>query len=675
MTYTLLLNFIGLLVFTGCRSNISATLVNQNDCPTETGDECSENQKVINTSNDGNDSNDSNDSGPIMGTVASPTFAPAAGSYPAAQNVTISSATDDVTIYYTIDGDTPTTSSTKYSGVFSIGVSQTLKALAVKSDWVDSDVASAVYTIDYSTSTIVTPSAANQHVINVTVMGNDVVTYREGFDVTDSCLLATLGPVRTANFVLEVNASAANARYLCCVVKKASGVETIHVIDLLPYAAAPDAVSIATPPPAISFLTGMTSAVVGNGTSEYSYVLLTGALPCTGVTYGGWYTITTALNIADAGADNETKTLCINGRSAVGATQATPTVVTWEKRLGHYALITNLSKLTVADAIIKASPTTTDHNYRISEGLQGRALDSFVINGTVYFAGPCKDSGGGRWNACFSTWDGVSLSGAWVDGNSGLAGIQSSILATTLTTAGTIVGNHAWLNLTTDVSGSIFGFGVIDRNAVGTYRAYPIVANDLASFTSLSYVLAAQNPYTSATNDSTWTGATVGLAEVLVDNGTVYIYRTTSNAPTSTLRYISVVEATTDMSTFTMPADYILSNYERPHVARDGRSYHMVAYNRTTKIWQYIAGTSPTDWDVSHAQDLLLTSLVGKVGDWDERYFNASADNEVRLYGLEVVGGSLMLFYMAGDYDFAPPATPPLNGARGIGVFQIPLTR
>ena len=48
--------------------------------------------------------------------AATPTFSPAAGTYSGAQSVTISDATSGATIYYTTNGTTPTTSSTKYTG-------------------------------------------------------------------------------------------------------------------------------------------------------------------------------------------------------------------------------------------------------------------------------------------------------------------------------------------------------------------------------------------------------------------------------------------------------------------------------------------------------------------------------------------------------------------------------
>ena len=75
----------------------------------------------------------------IESQVATPTFSPAAGSYTAAQTVSISTTTSaPTTIYYTTNGSTPTTSSTVYSGPITVSASETLKAYATKSGYFDS---------------------------------------------------------------------------------------------------------------------------------------------------------------------------------------------------------------------------------------------------------------------------------------------------------------------------------------------------------------------------------------------------------------------------------------------------------------------------------------------------------------------------------------------------------
>ncbi|HBI34195.1 MAG TPA: hypothetical protein DEA43_05010 [Candidatus Moranbacteria bacterium] len=91
--------------------------------------------------------------------VVAPTSSPAAGTYTSVQSVTLSSATSGTTIYYTIDGSTPTTSSTLYSSAISIGSTTTLKAIAVKSGMTNSTVMSSAYTISLPTATVGNVSA------------------------------------------------------------------------------------------------------------------------------------------------------------------------------------------------------------------------------------------------------------------------------------------------------------------------------------------------------------------------------------------------------------------------------------------------------------------------------------------------------------------------------------
>ena len=80
-------------------------------------------------------------------TAVTPTFSVAAGIYATAQTVTISDTTSGATIYYTTNGTTPTTSSTKYTGPITVSATETLEAIAVASGYNNSAVASATYTI------------------------------------------------------------------------------------------------------------------------------------------------------------------------------------------------------------------------------------------------------------------------------------------------------------------------------------------------------------------------------------------------------------------------------------------------------------------------------------------------------------------------------------------------
>jgi hypothetical protein len=80
--------------------------------------------------------------------VATPTFNPAAGTYSATQNVAISTATDDATLYYTTDGSTPDSGDTEYTVAVAVASSTTLKAIGIKAGLDDSTVAVGAYVIN-----------------------------------------------------------------------------------------------------------------------------------------------------------------------------------------------------------------------------------------------------------------------------------------------------------------------------------------------------------------------------------------------------------------------------------------------------------------------------------------------------------------------------------------------
>ncbi len=101
----------------------------------------------------GGGSTNTNPPPPPPGNTATPLFSPAQGTFSGAQNVTITDSTSGATIYYTTDGSTPTTSSTKYTAAIPISATGTLRAMAASSGNTDSSVATAVYMIASGTGT------------------------------------------------------------------------------------------------------------------------------------------------------------------------------------------------------------------------------------------------------------------------------------------------------------------------------------------------------------------------------------------------------------------------------------------------------------------------------------------------------------------------------------------
>ena len=113
--------------------------------------------------------------------VATPTFNPESADssspyivYGGKQEITINCATSGATIYYTTDGSTPTTSSNQYSEPFdltSTGGNVTVKAIAVKADMDDSEIATSYYRFTSPNPPTFNPASGTVHndAFNVTI--------------------------------------------------------------------------------------------------------------------------------------------------------------------------------------------------------------------------------------------------------------------------------------------------------------------------------------------------------------------------------------------------------------------------------------------------------------------------------------------------------------------------
>jgi hypothetical protein len=128
-------------------------------------------------------------------TVVTPTISPNGGSFTGSASVTLQSATSGASIYYTIDGSTPTQSSNLYAGAFTLTSSAVVKAIAFKNGSNPSAQASASFTI-------VVPSAAQ-----LTLTWQDNSTNESNFGVerktgtSGTYALLALVPANTTLYV------------------------------------------------------------------------------------------------------------------------------------------------------------------------------------------------------------------------------------------------------------------------------------------------------------------------------------------------------------------------------------------------------------------------------------------------------------------------------------------
>ena len=149
----------------------------------------------------------------ITGTVATPIFEPASGTYSTAQDVTISCTTSDAIIYYTLDNSEPTESSSVYSNPIHITNTTTLKARAFKSGWTPSSIVTGNYTI---TGTIATPTfspspgtytTAQDVTINCTTIGATIYYTTNGSDPTENSSVYS-SPIHIATTTTTLKARA-----------------------------------------------------------------------------------------------------------------------------------------------------------------------------------------------------------------------------------------------------------------------------------------------------------------------------------------------------------------------------------------------------------------------------------------------------------------------------------
>ncbi len=146
--------------------------------------------------------------------TATPQSTPPSGTYPQPTQVVLSTQTTGATIYYTLDGSTPTTDSQVYANPIAIpeGTTQTIKAIAKKDGYYVSNVMSSTYTI---TGTVATPTSSqpngiidygSQVILSTTTTGATIRYTVDGSDPTESSLIYNSPITITQSLTLKAKA-------------------------------------------------------------------------------------------------------------------------------------------------------------------------------------------------------------------------------------------------------------------------------------------------------------------------------------------------------------------------------------------------------------------------------------------------------------------------------------
>ncbi|MGA9129688.1 MAG: chitobiase/beta-hexosaminidase C-terminal domain-containing protein, partial [Terracidiphilus sp.] len=138
-------------------------------------------------------------------TVPTPAFTPATGTYHSAQSVTLSDATSGATIYYTTNGKTPSSASTKYTGTITVSTSETIQAIAELTGDTNSAVSTATYTFQAPTPTFSLPTGSYAGSLSVTI--SDANSTATIYYTTNGKTPTTASTIYTAGTAITVNAT------------------------------------------------------------------------------------------------------------------------------------------------------------------------------------------------------------------------------------------------------------------------------------------------------------------------------------------------------------------------------------------------------------------------------------------------------------------------------------
>src|SRR5882724_6720313 len=139
--------------------------------------------------------------------TATPTFSPVAGTYTTTQSITISDTASGAAIYYTTNGTTPTTSSTKYVNPITASANTTINAIALAPGFSQSAVATAAYIITPPAATPTFSPVGGTYATTQSVTIKDATAGASIFFTTDGTTPTTASTKFTTPITVSSNAT------------------------------------------------------------------------------------------------------------------------------------------------------------------------------------------------------------------------------------------------------------------------------------------------------------------------------------------------------------------------------------------------------------------------------------------------------------------------------------
>jgi regulation of enolase protein 1 (concanavalin A-like superfamily) len=158
--------------------------------------------------------------------AAAPTFNPGGKTFSGTQQVSLSDSTPGATIHYTLNGSTPTASSSVYSSPLSITTSTTIKAIATASGYAASAVSNATYTQQAASAPTLNPAGGASFSSTLSVSISDATSGAAIHYTTDGSTPTVNSPLYTGAFTISatttVKAIAQSAGYAVSAVSSAT---------------------------------------------------------------------------------------------------------------------------------------------------------------------------------------------------------------------------------------------------------------------------------------------------------------------------------------------------------------------------------------------------------------------------------------------------------------------